>query len=151
MCDTPIARTTRYITRDVRATLNGMQPHFEAETNKLLNEDVAPQPETAGITPMTIPRRKVAQGRKSPELTSHERNSISHPEILHDFSKAFSFVRTQHDQASMPLVLKQHIYLCMYVCTREVPSLTGSSSHEELNRTEGIPFFGEKPATPTAG
>ena len=45
-----------------------------------------------------------------------------------------AFVRTTRPSFYALVVLKY--------CARAIASLTGSSSHEELNRTEGIPFSG---------
>ena len=58
-------------------------------------------------------------------------------------------VRTTRDQASMPWTSPN-----THVCTREIGSLTGSSSlaRRERNRTEGIlAFFGAKSANFTVG
>ena len=71
-------------------------------------------------------------------LTSpHMRNSLSHP-ILHEFEGIRS--RTTRPSFCASVLKKK--------CTRGITSLTGSSSHEELNRPG---TFGAKTATPAVG
>ena len=66
------------------------------------------------------------------------RSSISHPK------SEFEGIRLHNPTKLLCLSPKS-------ICARDIASLTGSSSHEELNRTEGKPFFGAKIATPTVG
>ena len=76
------------------------------------------------------------QHRQSLRSSSHEELDISPVPKIN-----FEGIRSHNPTNLLCLSPKK-------LCTREITSLTGSSSLEELNRTEGIPFFGTKNATP---